>query len=714
MISGFALLSVFITELVLSYLFSHSQWPTRFLYYCAAYVIIGLIYGCGIGIIHYLLIRFMRAGAALKDKPLFASMHVSGLIGLLGLIVLNASYLPRISMLSGPSIFLNALLMFLCIALLFCFYLLHGRINLSSSVCAIMGTCSSVAVVLAMFNAFVSRRIELIELQQLHAAGLLLLFLITGSFTAVADIALGTLMAGRKPERAEDIYFRRAFFARAITGGVLMVVFAVFLVLTVYKPLTAESGDGKLPTGKTEKPNIIIIVLDTVRQDRLTVYGCERETTPSIGRFAESSWIFDAYSTAGWTLPSHASIVTGRYPSENGTGLGLKNYIDPSNETMAEILRANGYSTAAIISNHQILHPSTGFAQGFDYYYAAPRENGKLVFASFAHYFFLKLLSRSPVCDVVEWMRAEEINRQALGWIRKSDGRPFFLFLNYMDAHAPYAPPVPYDRNWYNPPSALTLSLTDGSWVAYDENADEHIRSAIERERAYRLGQYDGEIAYLDAQIGILFDELRNIEAFDDSLIVVTSDHGEFFFEHGMVEHPPALYEGAVRVPLIVKPPAQRGEKPARISGKVSLVHLFHSVLEYVGIPHNVGDKSVNLFEGKSLSVFSEGHPRAKAEVEFIERFGMNLYSIIRHNHKLIYSSEKGYEFYNLSEDPLEEFNLYVEEPTPDEQSDLAQMKTELASRIKNLHANVLVPEKLSPEMQKDFQSRLKTLGYIQ
>ena len=311
--------------------------------------------------------------------------------------------------------------------------------------------------------------------------------------------------------------------------------------------------------------------------------------------------------------------------------------------------------------------------------------------------------------------RAESINEIALQWIAQHRQSPFFLFINYMEAHNPYVPPHPYDRQWFSGTVPADFLGGDAVWREFNSNVNAGKRKVLEAEREYLLSQYDGEIAYLDSHIGLLLRELKRTGAFDNSLIVLTSDHGELFSEHGLVQHPRVLYQELIRVPLIVKPPAEKKETPARIPGAVSLVNLYHSILDYTGISHESRPGSINIFETKAQAVFSETHSiSGESGPEFLERFGDQLYSIIEGNYKLIYSSGRTYEFFDITKDPFEKDNLLEEGMSRDDEFALARMKAGLGSWIEDINSNRLESSELSKEADDEIHSRLKALGYIQ
>jgi len=699
----FAFFFFYSAELILNYLFLGKLRLEKFLAYLATYMIIGIAFGGAVGVAHILLGKLAKKRFSLCSEPLFFALNISGFLGLLAFFVLNAHYLPNSSFFSPDSLALNAVLVLFCALLLLPSYLLTNRADASSTLFRTMSILGSMAAALIIFHALVSRHIGKNEVEPFQAVGLLFCFLLIGSVVAFAETQAIRMVARIKPPGVEEILFKRFLRKKVAALAIIVVVVLGVLFKNRYEPIITENGDVTSAISEIDKPNIILIVLDTVRQDHLSIYGYERDTSPNIDLFAKQSWIFDAYSTSSWTLPSHATLMTGLYPTENGTGLNATNLFDPRNETLAEILGSNGYSTAAIASNHVVLDQYSGFAQGFDYYYANSRET-PLAFPMIASFFFLRFFPKSPVTATAYFHPAEKINKEAIGWIRENGQEPFFLFVNYMDAHTPYLSPRSYAHRWRGkPPPQEILPLDDTGETA-----------GIRKEREFLLGRYDRAIAYLDAQIGIFLSELKEMGNFDNSLIILTSDHGEFFFEHDLSGHAQALYQEVVRVPLIVKPPADRMEKPGRSQRSVSLVDLFHSTLEYVGIPHESRGRNNNLFKGQLSSIFCEFHLRENDDSESARRFGRHIHSLIRNNYKLIHSAKKQYEFYDLSKDPLESHNLMAEPFPRNIEIGRTQMKADITSWIAQLDKRKLIPAELPPENRDEILSRLRALGYVQ
>jgi arylsulfatase A-like enzyme len=288
--------------------------------------------------------------------------------------------------------------------------------------------------------------------------------------------------------------------------------------------------------------NVVVVVLDTVRGQ--TTVPADDALLPTIASLADEGTEFErAFTSAPWTLPSHASLLTGTYSSKHDTH-GRNPVLDESLTTLAEVFSANGYETKAISSNTWI-SDEFGFDRGFDDVQHAWRWDDADV------------ADRSPAeGDDDEWrtqatenLRAGDATDRALDWLSSSSERPFFLFLNYIDAHFEYAPPEEYvaDRlpPGYDYERAVDV-LDDPR--AYD--VGEVTLTAAERAALRAL--YRGELAYLDDTIGRLVDELRANGVWDDTVLVVTSDHGENVGDHGFVGHQYNLYDTLIHVPLVV------------------------------------------------------------------------------------------------------------------------------------------------------------------
>lgn len=297
--------------------------------------------------------------------------------------------------------------------------------------------------------------------------------------------------------------------------------------------------------GRGSRPDVVLIVLDTVRADHLPLYGYPHDTMPALAAFARDAVVYrNAIAPDTWTAPSHASLFTGLMPSAHGVHYaknspGGVHALAADVPVLAEVLRDAGWKTAAFVGNDGFLDPVFGLARGFERY---QRKD--------------MLPAANLVATVGAWLRR-----------RKS---AVFLFLNVMDAHEPYAAPPPYDGMFPGRSPGVPAKPVPG--VTPDAVT-----------AAHWISQYDGELRYVDDRLAELFAVLRETGRYDGALIVVTADHGELFGEHGRWGHGGPPVRELVRVPLIVKYPGstRRGveERP------VSLVDVPATILSVLGLP---------------------------------------------------------------------------------------------------------------------------------
>jgi arylsulfatase A-like enzyme len=355
---------------------------------------------------------------------------------------------------------------------------------------------------------------------------------------------------------------------RPLAGGRLVAAALVSALSSVAAASASieEGGRPRLPEfaatdGRADGPPTLLITLDTVRRDHVSCYGYGRRTTPHLDAFAAKSTLFqNALATSSYTLSSHASLFTGLLPSEHGAhripydlplAKRMKDFALPaSQDTLAEALRRRGYRTGAIAANAAYLGEWTGLQQGFEYY-RVPR-NWRTPYWPVSMAVLVRLFPAlsPPSFAKHSIFSASAVTDSAIEWFRKLNGRPSFLFLNYMEAHAPYRPPSPYDRRF----------LPDGAgWSLLPPAHRPPDLKVLPGPQQLRLQEalYDGEIAFLDAEVGRLLDSLAASGMLDPMLVVITSDHGEYFGEHGLLEHGLELYEEVLRIPLIVKLPGQ-------------------------------------------------------------------------------------------------------------------------------------------------------------
>jgi arylsulfatase A-like enzyme len=338
-------------------------------------------------------------------------------------------------------------------------------------------------------------------------------------------------------------------------------------------------------------PNILLIILDTTRALQLGLYGYERNTSPGIDRLARTGVTFDrAFATAPWTLPSHASMFTGRLPTDFNADWNLP--LDRQWPTLAEVLGARGYATAGFVANTIYATRETGLDRGFVHYEDHPVSFAQIVKSSTLG----RALIGRPFRQVLDYWTplahkdAATVNHELARWLDAHPDRPFFAYLNYFDTHSPYVPRAPFDGRFgpTGPRSNIPLDpQTDWTpdQVALQRNA------------------YDACMAYLDSQIDSLFGDLKRRGILANTIVVLTADHGEELYEHQVMDHGNSVYRPAVQVPLIVIYP---DHVPAgvRVGTPVTLRDITQTVTDLAGV-------APSPFPGRSLRRFWTGDTTA-------------------------------------------------------------------------------------------------------
>jgi arylsulfatase A-like enzyme len=405
-------------------------------------------------------------------------------------------------------------------------------------------------------------------------------------------VALG-LAVGLVP-RIERLKSRlRDWLRRSLPCMVgLVLALAGFVLVGDRIELARESGR---PLPPADSPNVLVIVLDTVRADRLSLYGYERPTTPNLERLSKRGIRFDlARATAPWTLASHASMFTGHWPHEL-----VDEWMTPLRGNLpmlAEYLRARGYATAGFVANVVYCSQNSGLARGFTHYedyvlerLAPLRTSGLVEHLTTMIAKVITVFEIAPLYPLWElenrWFAitrrkdAASIDRAFLNWLadRKEPRRPFFVFLNLLDAHAPYTLPPGAPHRF------ATDFRTHDEYRAVHELWQDLDKSRLPRPWITRArDSYDDCLAYIDEQLGCLFDELQRRGVLERTLIIVTSDHGEGLGEHGLFDHGESLYRTEIRVPLVIVPPSGR-DRPAVVGETVSLRDLPATIVNLVG-----------------------------------------------------------------------------------------------------------------------------------
>jgi arylsulfatase A-like enzyme len=377
----------------------------------------------------------------------------------------------------------------------------------------------------------------------------------------------------------------------------VMGVVVLFLAASVFLgDRLKQFREAGRPLPPSEASNILLIVLDTVRADHLSLYGYYRPTTPNLDRLAQRGIRFaEARAAAPWTLPSHAAMFTGRVPHDLITEWSTP--LRGNFPTLAEYLGARGYATAGFVGNVLYCSYATGLDRGFTHYedyvlgkLAALQNAGLIDYAIKAFNQLTHDVTSGPVAalrdGINHWCVADErksaasINRSFLEWLsrRPSTGRPFFVFLNYMDTHASYLPPAGATHRFGSyPQTPDEVDIVYRQWALLDKSR------IPQRYVALGLDSYDDCLGYLDDQLGLLLGELERQGTLGNTLVIVTSDHGEGFGEHGLFDHGKSLYRTEIHVPLLIVLPGG-GRNPVVVREPVSLQDLPATITDLFGL----------------------------------------------------------------------------------------------------------------------------------
>lgn len=403
----------------------------------------------------------------------------------------------------------------------------------------------------------------------------------------------------------------------------------------------------------SRRPDVLLLVMETLRADHLSGYGYGRKTSPHLDKFLSEGVVFHrAYAQSNWTVPSVASLLSSFYPSSHRV-LSAHHLLSGDVVTLAEVLKEAGYRTSAYSANI-LVDPQNGFDQGYDYFF--PHQAPLWGYRN--HTIFEKLWRRLSSGNFTSGF---ELNRRFLGWLSRSDpGKPFFGHLHYLEPHDPHTPPEPFgnlfDPDYKGSPISTYREVEEYEPTLFLRGKKRSLPQDAERRRKNMVARYDGEVAYLDAIIGDLFEGLQARDQYDEALIILTSDHGEEFFEHGGWWHCQTLYEELIHVPLAIKFPHSAGIPPEGIQRSVGLIDVMPTLLDFMGIQHPYP------FQGRSLLSSAE---EEKGERPVFSERPPFLFAVRKGPWKLIKIRDKEgdkeqyvFELYHVDKDPQEENNV--------------------------------------------------------
>jgi arylsulfatase A-like enzyme len=518
-------------------------------------------------------------------------------------------------------------------------------------------------------------------------------------------IAVASFASGRIRGPLADGYrpnWRRRF---AIPLGAIFIFGGCAMLVSFHRTLDRSRAAASLSGTARGRPNVVLLTLDTVRTDHTSLGGYDRDTTPNLRRFSQDAVVYSNVSAvADQTLSTHASMFTGLYPRQHGAvpfalpGERAGRPLAASVPTLAEVLVANGYVTMGLVANSILLTPSWGLSRGFEVYdvhSVVPIEQQDTGYVRALARTLLGLCVPTQEFDRL-FRRSEDVNRHAFALLDevKRRGASFFLFLNYMDAHAPYVPPPPFDRRYPGKSSVLT-----GSRYNELSQISGNISLTAQEHRAL-VSQYDGAIAYEDQQLGRLLDKLKSLGLYDNTLILITADHGEHLGDHGLLFHAKSVYQSLIHVPLVIKYPGSR--KAAVVRAPVSQIDFMPTILSALGIGASPA------LPGLDLQTINHAPPRVLVSVAYEARGIANQRetALIANGNKLIESTLGTRELYNIDRDPAEKIDLYrANAPLS------RRMRAYLSQWLRAIHA---FHSQRQTNMDSENIRRLKSLGYVQ
>ncbi len=465
------------------------------------------------------------------------------------------------------------------------------------------------------------------------------------------------------------------------------------LVPLIFLAFTA-CNSASVPTSSKASINVVIIVMDTARQDRLACYGYEKNTSPNLTRLAAKSATYTrAYTPGGWTAPAHASLFTGLFSIAHQTT--QENWrMGDHLTTLAEVFKAQGYETIGIVEN-AMLNTRFNFNKGFSQYYES-------------------------------WRFAKEGENIAFSLFKKSlakrnTKKPFLTFINLNEPHSPYNSS---EQFYYQFVSDRSITIEENMWREFFSGE----KTFTENEIRHLNELYDAELLYVDYLIEKMIQELQTRNLWEETVFIVTSDHGENIGDHGMMDHVFSLNESVIKIPLIIHypkffPPGIRHEYP------VQLTDIFPTLLEIIGadatrypsqgrslIGRKPGDNALILSEyyypKQALEAMGKrGLVKLDEKKTPLDKYKRRIKALIKEDMKLIWGSDGRHELYNLRRDPQEKENLIARQ-------EYAKTVQELLKLLDNLMGKYdLKMPKARPVKQEELdeatRQRLKSLGYV-
>jgi arylsulfatase A-like enzyme len=454
-------------------------------------------------------------------------------------------------------------------------------------------------------------------------------------------------------------------------------MFSLLLAMMLCLLVSCDNHRGK--PERSPRPNFIVIVVDTLRADHLHYAGYPKNFSPHFDALqAESVWFSNAYAPCSWTLPSVISLFLSQHSSTHGK-VSEGSRLSPEQTTFIERLQAAGYRTGGWTAN-RLMSTDRGLDRGFDQYrlllhpewWVGIQATSKLSFAP-----------------------ASLVTERAIAWLRRdvvpAPHVPFFAYLHYMEPHTPYLCPDIGGQPCREAAAKITQLLLSYKWEFTPSQLD------------LLKGFYAADVARMDAALGDLFAELEAISVLDNTWVILTSDHGELLGEHGMYVHGNTLYQPALRIPLLIRPPSREG---LRVDAPVSLIDLAPTILDLAGIA-----VPPSFFAGRSLRTALEGGSISPRPI-VAELFPLSLGNKQKHRHRLaVMDGEQ--KILLRTDGELERFDLVND---PDEEAPLPASNAELQELLRASEISFDLSKQVEPngpEASPEMLQHLRALGYI-
>ena len=450
----------------------------------------------------------------------------------------------------------------------------------------------------------------------------------------------------REPDQQKPVSLPKKNYAKAVIGIALLLLISGYGAFHFF-------AKNKGSQNHSVSYNVLLVSIDTVRADYLRLYDAKGVETSNLEQLAKEGILFrKAISQIPYTLPSHTSLFTGLHPVAHGVRDNVEDILRKEIPTIAETFQKHGYNTAGFIGS-MVLNRTTGLAKGFEYY----------------DDFLSRADVRGEDLGAIE-RRAQEVFYSFQNWQEKrTEQKPFFAFLHFYDPHDPYEPPA--------------------SFFPKEDTAQE---------------RYKGEIRYVDHVLGNLFEFLRSKNLWDNTILVITSDHGEMLQEHGEIGHGYFLYQPALSVPLIFHVP--NGKQGKEIPDIVQLVDVPSTLLELTGLPIPRG------MQGESLVPFLQGESRRKNRFALSESYFASIqlgvspiFSIQDSTWKYIESPHP--ELYDLAKDPKETRNII------EEKKSLSQQMKQKLLKYGEIHRGPAAEQSEKRSITPEQEEQFAALGYL-